>query len=138
MQVNHAGKFLVELQTPPFKRLPPVFKETPCPSLALVGPQLTKRFLEQIGCVQTLVCLKQLGQRTSAIECEISVVGEQRVFLALDELAARARQPGIFALAHLVQRLPQMFAARWNLSKRMRASGTCCRVALRKAFHISM
>src|SRR5437016_8399568 len=108
MQVNHAGKFLVELQTPPFKRLPPVFKETPCPSLALVGPQLTKRFLEQIGCVQTLVCLKQLGQRTSAIECEISVVGEQRVFLALDELAARARQPGIFALAHLVQRLPQM------------------------------
>src|SRR5437763_9517111 len=71
MQVNHAGKFLVGLQTPPFKRLPPVFKETPCPSLALVGPQLTKRFLEQIGCVQTLVCLKQLGQRTSAIECEI-------------------------------------------------------------------
>ena len=65
-------------------------------------------FLEQIGNVQAFVGLEQFVQRTTAIEGEGGVVGKQRVLLAFDKLAVLAREPGIFALTHLVQRLPQM------------------------------
>jgi hypothetical protein len=57
MTVNHAGKFLLGLQTLPFERLLPVLKEAPRPRLALAVPQLTEGFLEQTGDVQTLVGL---------------------------------------------------------------------------------
>ena len=69
---------------------------------------MTEGFLEQIGDVQTLVGLEQLGQGTAAVQRQIGAVGKQRVFLSLDKLAALAREPGILALAHLVQRVPQM------------------------------
>jgi hypothetical protein len=62
----------------------------------MVIHELTKRFLEQVGNVQALVGLEQLGQRSTAIQGEVGVVGQQSVFLAFDKPAVLAREPSIF------------------------------------------
>src|SRR2546427_5094677 len=47
MTLDHLGKFLIGLKPLPFERRLPVLKEAPCPTFALVAPQLTKGLLEQ-------------------------------------------------------------------------------------------
>ena len=106
--VNHASKCLVRFQPLPLQRLLPVFKESSRPNLTLVVPQLTEQFLEHIGRIQALIGPQKFGQRTTAIQAEIGLVGKQGVFLTFDKLAVLAGEPGIFAFAHPVQSLPQM------------------------------
>src|SRR3970282_2344732 len=55
MTFNHLGKFLIGSKPLPFERRLPVLKEAPCPTFALVAPQLPKGLLEQIRAVQSFV-----------------------------------------------------------------------------------
>src|ERR1700730_9915963 len=53
--LNHRGELLEGLQTLPLQLRTPALEEFPRPSLGVVVPQLTERFLEHIRGVQALV-----------------------------------------------------------------------------------
>lgn len=77
MTLNHFGKFLVRLQALPLQAGFPVLEETPRPHLALVIPQLAKRFFQQVCRVQPLVRRQQSLQGTPAVQGQILVAGKQ-------------------------------------------------------------
>src|ERR1019366_4695207 len=91
-----------------FQSLLPVLEEAPRPSFASVVPQQSKLFFEQIGNIQPLVHLEQLGQGTASVQGEVFIVRQQCVLLAFNTLTMLARQAGIFALAYFVHGLTQM------------------------------
>src|SRR4051812_4905363 len=108
MAVDHVSKPLVRLEPLPLKACAPIVEEAPRPALAPVIPQLSKRLLQDISGIQTLVGGQQQREQSLAVQGEIVVVRQQRVFLTLDEASVVAAQPGIFGLAHLVERLAEM------------------------------
>lgn len=108
MPLDHLGKRFIGGQPLPLQRRLPILKKLPCPSLFLIIPELTKRFLQKIGGVQPLVCSQQLPQRLAPVQSQVFPVGEQRVFLPLDVSAFLAAQPGVFTLSDFVERLSQM------------------------------
>src|SRR5207237_10843253 len=106
--INHLGELLIRLEPLPLEAPAPVLKEAPRPALALVAPQLAEALLEQIGRVEALVGRKQRLQCLLAVEREVLLAREQRVFLTLDVAPIAPREPPIFALANVIQGLAQM------------------------------
>src|ERR1700729_886882 len=100
MTIDHLGELLVGLEPLPLEAGAPVLEEPPCPTLAFVAPQLAKALLENIGCVEPLVGRQQW--RPLAVEREVFLARQQRVFLALDVAALAARKPRILALANRI------------------------------------
>ena len=108
MAINHIGELLVGRQALPLEARAPVLEETPRPAFALVVPELAEGLLEQVGGVQALVGRKQGLERFPAVSAQVLPVRQQGVFLTLDVAALLAGQPGVFALADLVERLAQV------------------------------
>ena len=108
MTLDHLGKLLVGFQTLPLQARFPVLEEAPCPCLAAVVPELAERFLQQVGSVQALVRGQQSLQRRLAIRSQILAMTEQDILLSLDVAPILPRQPGIFGLPHLVERIAQV------------------------------
>src|ERR1700738_136783 len=106
--VDHLGELLVRLEPLPLEAPSPVLKEAPRPALALVTPQLTEALLEDIGRVQPLVGRQQDLQRLPAVEREVLLARQQRVFLAFDVAPVAARKSSIFALANVIQSFTEM------------------------------
>lgn len=71
-----------------YEALLPPREEGAGPALGLVTPELATRLFEQVGGVQALVGLEQLGEGSAAVEGEV-LAGEQRRALSLDEGAVR-------------------------------------------------
>ena len=84
MTLDHLCKFFIGSKPLPFERRLPVLKKAPGPTFALIAPQLTERFLEQICAVQPLVSTQQSLQRLAAFKCKIVPARQQRVLLPLD------------------------------------------------------
>src|ERR1700694_2293830 len=103
MAIDHGGELLIGFQSLPFERRAPVLEEAPCPTLLLITPELAKGLLEQIGSVQPFVGSQQRPQRLAALQREVLLARQQRVFLALDEAALLSCQARILALAHLIE-----------------------------------
>src|SRR5208282_2079167 len=101
MTVDHLGELLVGLEPLPFQAGAPVLEEAPRPSLPLVVPELSEGFLQNIGRVQPLVRGQQQLERSLALQAEVLVAREQRVFLPLDEAPVRAAEPRVPGLADL-------------------------------------
>src|SRR5262249_62197777 len=96
---DHPGKLLVGLETlPPEGGFPPV-EEPPRPALPLIAPQLPEHLLEEIGLVQSPIGREELLQGLTPLLRQVGPMGQQRVFLALDEAAIFSRESGILALA---------------------------------------
>ena len=108
MTLDHGGELLKGLQPLPLEAVLPVVEELPGPGLALVIPQLPKRFLEQIGRVEPLIGGEQRLKRLAAIEVQVLPVRQQGIAVALDETALLALYPTILGPAHVIQRLVQM------------------------------
>src|SRR5947207_15775259 len=108
MAIDHGGELLVGLEPLPFERRAPVLEEAPRPTLVLVAPELAKGLLEQIGGVQSLVGSQQCPQRLAALQSEVLLARQQRIFLALDEAALLSRQARVLALSHLIESLAQV------------------------------
>src|SRR5207244_5745845 len=108
MTIDHLREFLIRLEPLPLEARAPVLEEASGPSLALVAPQLAEALRENIGRVEPLVGRQQLLQRLLARQREILLARQQRVFLPLDVAPPATLQPGIFALANLIQGLAQM------------------------------
>ena len=68
-----------------YEALLPPREEGAGPALGLVTPELATGLFEQVGGVQALVGLEQLGEGSAAVEGEVLAVGEQRRALSLDE-----------------------------------------------------
>src|SRR6266481_2338404 len=92
----------------PLEARAPVLEEAPGPALAFVAPQLAKTLLENIGRVEPLVGCQQRLQCCLALQGEVLLARQQRVFLALDVAPLTACKPGILALANRIQGLAQM------------------------------
>src|SRR5260370_39537386 len=102
MRLHQPRELLVRLQTLPAHRRPPLVEEPSCPAGTPVVPELIERLLEQVGLVQASVGLEQQLQRLLPIEAEVFPMGQQGVFVPLDEAAILTRHPGVFGLANLV------------------------------------
>ena len=83
-------------------------RRTAGPSRVVVVPQLAERLLEEVGLVQPLVGLEQQLQGLPPLGSEVLPAREQVVPLPLDEPPVLPRQAGVFPLADLVHRLPQV------------------------------
>ncbi len=105
---HHRGELVERIQPLPPQRVTPLVEESPCPSGAVVVPQLSKGFLEEVGLVQPLVGFEQPLEGCPALGLEVSPVRQQCVPLPLDEPPVRARQAGIFPFTHLVHRFAQV------------------------------
>ena len=108
MSINHLGEFFVRFEPLPLEAGAPVVEEAPRPRFAFVVPQLPEGLLEQVSRVQPLVGRQQQFERLLAFQGEVLSVGQQGVFLALDEAPVFAREPRVFGLAHFVQRIAQV------------------------------
>src|SRR5262245_7940726 len=108
MTIYHCREFLVRLEPLPLEARAPVLEETSCPSLAFIAPQLAEALLENIGRVEPLVGRQQRLQRLLTLQREALLARQQRVYLPLDVAPPAALQPGIFALANVIQGFPQM------------------------------
>jgi hypothetical protein len=103
--VNHYGELLVGPQALPLEGGPPMLEEAARPALAAVVPELAERLLEQVGRIQALVGRQQRLERAPAAEGQVLAVGQQRVLLAFDEAALAPQDPGVLALANLIEGL---------------------------------
>src|ERR1700730_7134569 len=101
-------ELLVGFEPLPLEAFPPGLEEAPRPAFPFIAPQLAEAFLENIGRVEPLVGRKQRLQRLLAIERQVLLARQQRVFLTLDVAPIAARKPCIFALANRIQSLAQM------------------------------
>src|SRR5258705_7916276 len=108
MTVDHRGELLVWLEPLPFEARAPVLEEAPCPTFALIAPQLAEALLEDIGRVEPLVGRQQRLQRFLAVEREVLPARQQGVFLALDVAPIAAGKPCVLALADRIQGFAQM------------------------------
>ena len=114
MTLYHLGKLFVGFQTLPLQAGLPVLEEAPRPRLAVVvppladGPRPATGFLQQAGRVQALVRGQQGLQRRLAICAEILAMTEQDILLCLDVTPILPRQPALFGLHHLVERIAQV------------------------------
>src|SRR5664279_6316963 len=80
MTIDHVGELLVGFQPLPFERGAPLLEEAPCPALVLVAPELAERFLEQVGGIEPFVGPQQCLQSLSALQRQIFLARQQRVF----------------------------------------------------------
>src|SRR5271166_5164362 len=85
MTLDHLRKCLVGFQALPFQLGAPVLEELPCPGLAVVVPELTEGFFQQVSGVEALVGGQQEPQVFPSAAGEVLRVRQQRVLLALDE-----------------------------------------------------
>ena len=108
MTIDHVSELLVGFQPLPFERRAPVLEEPSCPALVLVAPELSKGLLENIGGVQPFVGAQQGPQCLSALQREVLLARQQRVFLPLDEAALLSRQARVLALSHLIESFAQV------------------------------
>ena len=96
-----------------FKPLPaqlgfPVLEESPGPERVAVIPELPEGLLEQIRLVEPFVGLQQRAQGPSALGIQIGFVGQQRIALALDELALFVIDALVLAASDPIQGIGQM------------------------------
>src|SRR3974390_3550529 len=105
MTIDPLGKLLVGLEPLPFQARAPILKEASRPALAFVAPQLTEALLEDIGRVEPLVGRQQRLPCLPAVERQVLLARQQRVFLALDVTPVAPRKSPIFALANVIQSL---------------------------------
>jgi hypothetical protein len=106
--IDHPCELLVRLEALPPQGRFPSLEESPRPYLPLVIPELTEHLLEKVGFVQPPVGLEQRLQRLTPLLRQVGPARQQCVLLALDELSVLSREPGVLALAHLVQGLVQV------------------------------
>ena len=106
--LHHRGELLEGFEPLPFEGFLPMVDEPPGPPFSAVPPQLTERFLEQVGRLEPLVGGEQLPQPLAPRQREILPAGEKVVPLPLDERAVLSRQPVVFGSANLVEGLPQV------------------------------
>jgi len=104
----HVRELLIRLEPLPFQTGTPVLEEAPRPAFALVVPQLAEGLFQQVGGVQALVRRQQGLECLPALACQVLPAREQRVLLSLDIGAVLTLEPGVFGLAHLVQRLAKV------------------------------
>src|SRR5271166_3957475 len=76
-----------------------------CPRRALVIPKLAEGFLQQVRCVEAPVYRKQQLRVLVGAAGESLRMGEQGVFLALDDGRRVAMEPAVFAVAYGHERL---------------------------------
>src|SRR5207244_3242040 len=100
MTLNHFGEFLVGFEALPLQARAPVLEEAPRPALALVVPELTEGFPEQVRCVQAPVGRQHLLERLPTFQREVLAAREQRVLLALDVGSILAAESPVFGLAN--------------------------------------
>lgn len=108
MVINHLGEFHVGRQALPLEARVPVLDEAPRPTFELVVPEPAEGLLEDVGGVQALVGRKQGLECLPAVGAQVLQARQQGVLLTLDVPALLAGQPGVFALADLVERLAQV------------------------------
>src|SRR5580704_17559083 len=77
-------------------------------AFAFVAPQLAEALLENIGRVEPFVGGQQRLQRLLAVEREVLLARQQRVFLALNVAPLATLEPGVLALANRIEGLAQM------------------------------
>ncbi len=106
--VDHRRERLVGREPLPLEALSPALEEGAGPALGLVAPELAEGLLEQVGGVQSLVGLEQLGEGAAAVEGEVLAVGEQGVALPLDEGAVLGGEAAVLMTADLVERVAEV------------------------------
>src|SRR5713101_451076 len=134
--VHHRRELLVGAQALPPEGDAPGLEEAPRPGLATIVPELPERFLEQIGDVEPLVRAEQRRERLAATERQVLAVGQQGVLLALDEAALTARQPGVLALADLIERVAQMAQDVELVEQDAGLGGVACRRQAKRLPHV--
>src|SRR5262245_40035669 len=136
MTIDHLGEFLIGLEPLPLEACTPVLEKAPRPALAFIAPQLAEALLEDIGRVERLVGRQQRLQRLLAVEREVLLARQQRVFLALDVASVAAREPPIFVLANRIQGLAQMAHDMELVEQNCRLRGMCMRRQSKRLPHV--
>src|SRR5512142_2768613 len=108
VSLDHPGELLVRLEALPSQRRLPSLEESARPALPLVVPELAEHLLEQVGLVQPPGGREQRLPRLTPLLRQVGPTRQQGVILALDEPPVLSREPGVLALAHLVQCLVQV------------------------------
>jgi len=106
MGFNQLGKLSVWLQTLPFQTVFPSIEECTGATFSTVVPELSKIFLEDVGCVQTPVGLKQLLQGASSIQVQILAAREQRITLTFDVAPVLAAETFVLTAPDFIEGVP--------------------------------
>jgi len=106
--LDHVGELLEGLKPLPAQLGFPVLEESPSPERVFVIPELPEGLLEQIRLVEPFVGLQQRAQGPSALGIQIGFVGQQRIALALDELALFVIDAFVLAASDPIQGIGQM------------------------------
>jgi hypothetical protein len=97
VSLDHVSEIQLGFQTLPFELRSPILEELPGPRLAAVIPQLAEGFLQQVRGVEALVGCEQQLQVLPGAAGEILRMGQQSIFLTLDEGARFALKPAVLA-----------------------------------------
>ena len=108
MAIDHLGELHVGWQALPLGAIAPVLEEAPRKALALIRPELAEGLLEQVGGTQALLGSEQGLERLPAVCAQVLLARQPGGLLTQNVTALLAGQPGIFALADLVERLTQV------------------------------
>jgi len=106
--LDHGGELLEGFKPLPAQLGFPVLEESPGPERVFVIPELPEGLLEQIRLVEPFVGLQQRAQGPSALGIQIGFVGQQRIALALDELALFVIDAFVLAAADPIQGIGEM------------------------------
>ena len=110
--LDHLGELLEGLEPLPAQLGFPVLEESPSPERVFVIPELPEGLLEQIRLVEPFVGLQQRAQGPSALGIQIGFVGQQRIALALDELALFVIDAFVLAAADPIQGTGNRYVSR--------------------------
>lgn len=102
MAFDHVGELFKWAQSLPSQLSLPVVEKLSCPAGLLVGPEVGKRFFEQIGFEELGVGIEESLERFAAFTAEMIPVGEQGVALAFDEAPILLTQAEILLSANLI------------------------------------
>jgi len=106
--LDHVGELLEGFKPLPAQLGFPVLEESLGPERVPVIPELPEGLLEQIRPVESFVGLQQRAQGPSALGIQIGFVGQQRIALALDELALFVIDALVLAASDPIQGIGQM------------------------------
>ena len=105
MAFDHGGELLKRLESLPLECVFPVLEELPGPGLTSIVPQLSERFLEQVGRVEPFIGGEQGLERLAAIEVQVLAVRQQGITISLDKAAWLTLHPGVLGPTHVIERV---------------------------------
>src|SRR4030042_3100284 len=108
MVLNHLGKVMIGFKTTPFELLHPVMKEFGGPSLRRIGPEMVKRFFQQVGFEKPAVDTEQDIERLSGFATHMSPSGQKNKLFPHETSSKAPRRLMQFLFTDIIEGFEKM------------------------------